>query len=306
MKHFLLTSIMVFTTLLICNAQNDNSKTLYGYEKNQVSNAYGLLETVHSNAMNRELPVLVFLPDSYKKTTEASPVVYLLHGSGGQPLDDPLLEKDLRKANNSGVRIQEAANFYSVIIVAPLVGNTYYLDAPQKPEIRFATYVGEELPAYIDSKYNTITSREGRFLAGFSMGGYGAVSLLCRYPDNFSVALSRSGVMNLATGIEDLDWDDPTENINIMLGDYWTSKKNWHQNSCFSLINHIRDRDDIAVVIEVGVDDFLYKTNKQFKERMDELGIPNIYSEYQGGHYWNANALNSLLAQLQFFQKTIK
>ncbi len=306
MKYFILISIFSIATVSFCNAQNKSSNTLYGYDKNQINNTYGLLETVHSKSMNRELPVLVFLPDSYQESKKAFPVVYLLHGSGGQKLNAPLLEKDLRKANNSGVRIQEVADFYSVIIVTPIVGNTYYLDAPQKPEIRFATYVGEELPTFMDLKYNTISGREGRFLAGFSMGGYGAVSLLCRYPDNFSVALSRSGVMNLATGIEDLDWDDPVENLNIMLGDYWTSKKNWHQNSCFNLINHIRDRDDIAIVIEVGVDDFLYKTNNQFKERLDELGVPNIYSEYQGGHFWNANALNSLLAQLQFFKKTIR
>lgn len=58
-------------------------------------------------------------------------------------------------------------------------------------------------------------------------------------------------------------------------------------------------------MIEVGVDDFLYKTNRQFKNRLDELGVPNIYSEYQGGHKWSANALNSLLGQLQFFHRTI-
>jgi len=122
---------------------------------------------------------LVFLPDSYQETKKASPVVYLLHGSGDQEFDDPLLAKDLRKANNSSVRIQDVADFYSVIIVTPIVGNSYYLDAPQKPEMRFATYVSEELPAFIDSKYNTISSREGRFLAGFSIRTTDLMKLTC-------------------------------------------------------------------------------------------------------------------------------
>ena len=128
--------------------------------------------------------------------------------------------------------------------------------------------------------------------------------MLCRYPDVFSVALARAGVLNLATAITDLDWDEVGDNVTQLLGDYYTNGANFHLNGCFNLVNHIRDRKDIAFVIEVGKDDFLYKTNYAFHERLKELNIPHIYNETQGGHEWNANTLRSLLSNLQYFNKT--
>jgi len=263
---------------------------------------YGKLEMIHSDTMNIDLPALVFIPDSYEESDEPYKVVYFLHGVNKKPMT----EEGLREIYNPKTKVKELANDFNVIIVAPITGNSYYLDSPLKPKHKFATYCGKEVPAYIDKKYNTVKSREGRILAGFSMGGYGAVSLLCRFPDDFSAALARAGVLNLATGVEDLYWDDVSENLVEILGDYWESKEAWHKNSCHNMINHIRHREDIALVIEVGTDDFLYKTNHSFKDRLNELNIPHIYTEYPGGHTWSANALRSLLIHLQYFNQTIE
>ncbi|MCK5788998.1 MAG: hypothetical protein KAH32_08360, partial [Chlamydiia bacterium] len=248
MRHLFLTAIIVITTIIGSNAQEKDPNYSYGYTNSDATYKYGEIEKVHSKVMDRDLPVLVFTPKSYSKKGDKLPVVYLLHGTIGLNIDAPLEEKKLRELYNPDIKIQEAADYYNVIIVAPLVGDTYYLDSPVIKEMRFSTYVGEELPKYIDSKYNTISNRDSRYLAGFSMGGYGAVSLLCRYPDTFSVALNRSGVMNLSALVDDLDWDDNFEPINIMLGNYWDNPKTWHLNSCFNLVNHIRHRDDVAIV----------------------------------------------------------
>ena len=71
-------------------------------------------------------------------------------------------------------------------------------------------------------------------------------------------------------------------------------------------MNHIRDRNDVSIVMEIGKDDFLYKTNRAFHERLTELGFNHIYSEYPGGHYLNRNVLMSLFSQLQYFRPTIQ
>ena len=223
-------------------------------------------------------------------------MIYFLHGTN----DQPLTEEGLRSLYPPSLGIGEMADIFHVIIVTPIVGNSYYLDAPEKPESLFATYVAKEVPSYIDNHFRTQQNREGRILAGFSMGGYGAVSLLCRYPDIFSVALERSGVLNPATSIEDLDWDDTGE-LSKLLGDYWSHRENYHLNSCFNLVNHIRNRKDVAIVMEIGRDDFLYKTNRAFHERLVELGFKHIYAEYPGGHYLDSNVLMSLFSQLRYF-----
>jgi len=176
---------------------------------------YGDLVMVPSPSMDREMPVLVFLPGNYKKSRKRFPVVFKLHGRCGEAA--MMNEEGLRTMHNAGVGMLEFADMFHVIIVAPIVGNTFYLDSPLMPEIRMSTYVGRELPDFIDNNYRTEGRREGRILAGFSMGGYGAVSTLCRYPDTFSLALSRSGVMDLAFGPKDLNWDNAAAEDLLML-----------------------------------------------------------------------------------------
>jgi len=271
-----------------------------GYKLENPDYSYGKFIKVQSACMNRDFPVLVFTPTGYDTKKQPFPVVYMLHGT----TDMPLTEDGLRKMYNPKTGMQEMADMFGVIIVAPLVGNTYYMDSPVVKESKFATFIGEELTQFADKNFRTEPNRKGRILCGFSMGGYGAVSLLCRFPDTFSVAIERAGVLNLATNVTDLFWDNVGDNVTHLLGDYFTSGANYHLNSCFNLINHIRDRKDIAFVIEVGKDDFLYKTNYAFHQRLNELKIPHIYNETEGGHVWNVNSLRSLLSNLQYFNQT--
>lgn len=278
------------------NAPREDS----GYQLRDGDASYGDYYAVRSEVMDRELPVLVFLPEGYDQTDRPWPVVYLLHGVNKRPLT----ETGLREMHNPGSRLQEYATAYQVIIVAPQTGRSFYLDSPLKPNHRFATFCGEELPAWTDEHFRTEADRKGRILAGFSMGGYGAVSLLCRYPDTFSVALSRGGLQNLTTGVEDLMWDDVPAEMVGLLGDYWSNRKPYHQNSCINLTNHIRQRGDCGIVLEVGREDFLYKTNLQLHQHLKEIGVEHIYAEYPGGHVWNAQTLGSLLAHMQYFRQT--
>ncbi len=262
---------------------------------------YGEIKMVHSESMQKDFPVLVFLPETYNQTKKSFPVTYFLHGVNNNDVN----EKGLRNLYSPKLEFLKIAESYQTIIVAPIVGNTFYLDAPEKSENKYATYVGKEIPAFIDKHYRTVASREGRFLAGFSMGGYGAISLLCRYPDDFSIAASRGGALDLAFGIYDLDWDGVGFGMEELLGDYWTHTKNYHHNSCFNLINHVHKRKDIGVIIEVGRDDFLYKTNSRFEKRLREIEIPFIYAEYPGGHHFGKSVISSLLEHISYYREIL-
>jgi len=259
---------------------------------------YGAFTMVSSAANARELPVLVFTPSDYDSGVARYPVLYLLHGVN----DSPLTEQGMRSMNAPESTIQQLVDFHGLIIVMPMVGNTFYLDSPKQPSVRMATYVGEELPRWVDGQYRTIAERQQRFLAGFSMGGYGAVSLLCRYPETFSVALSRAGVMELAMGIVDHAWDDAALTVDL-LGSYWQEPEAYHRNSCPNLLNRLADRkEEVGIVLEVGREDILLPCNQRFRDHLHRLGIPHIYAEYPGGHSWSAHCLFSLLAHLDFFR----
>ena len=270
-----------------------------GYDLAGAVGDYGTFCEVNSAANAKSFPVLVFTPQL--EESGPWPVVYMLHGANDRHLD----EAGLRSMYHPGMQMQEAADFYRVIIVCPLMGNFYYVDAPKDPTIRHATFVGEELPVWADATLPTRPERNARFLAGFSMGGGGSLRLICRYPDTFAAALSHGGALDPKFGVEDLDWDDVREGDYAIFGNYWgEDRQHYHRASCLNTINHIRDRADVALVISIGRDDFLYKINRRMHERLIEYDFKHIYAEYPQGHQWGAQQMFALLAQLQHFYAT--
>ena len=180
---FLVISILA-NSFLIAQTKLDNSYKLANQDK-----SYGEFVNFHSDTMKKDFPMLVFLPENYNTSKKDFPVVYSLHGYN----ESPLTEEGIRKMYSPMTKFKEAANEFQVIIACPLVGNKYYIDSPIKKNEKYATLIAKEMVSLIDKKYRTIKNRNGRILQGFSMGGYGSVSLLCRYPETFSVALSRGG-----------------------------------------------------------------------------------------------------------------
>lgn len=294
MKKIALT-LLIISYALIGQAQKKSDN---GYAIEKADKSYGDFYQFHSDTLNKDFPLLVFMPDDYKTAPKEWPVVYMLHGSNGAPFT----EDGIREMYNPKTGFKEAANHYKVIIVCPLVGNKSYLNSPVNKEDKYASLIAYELVKFTESKFKVIKNRENRILAGFSMGGYGAVSLLCRYPDIFSVALSRGGALDSKTMIDENHWDDGLNKS--ALGSYWDFPQNHHLNSCLNLLNRVKERKDVSFVIEVGREDFLYKPNKKIEAKLKELNLPYIYAEYPAGHIWNKFTLNSLLTHLQYFKET--
>lgn len=273
-------------------------KTDNGYAIEAANKAYGDFYTFHSDTMNKDFPVLVFLPENYGKDKKEFPVVYMLHGANGAALT----EEGVRSIYNPKTGFKEAATDFQVVIVCPLVGNKSYLNSPINKEDKYASLIAFELVRFTESKFKVIKNRENRILAGFSMGAYGSVSLVCRYPDIFSGALARGGGYDSKTMIEELHWDESMSKG--VLGSYWEYPQNHHLNSCLNLMNRLKDRKDVCFVIEIGREDFLYRTNKKLEAKLKDLSMPYIYAEYPGGHVFNKNIVYSLLTHLQFFKET--
>jgi len=106
-----------------------------------------------SAAMNKSIPAFVVLPDAYESSKDARfPVLYLLHGFGGNCSSWLQIKPDLQKL----------ASLYNMIIVCPDGATAWYWDSPKNPNLKYQTYVSEELVKLIDSKYRTIPSRGAR------------------------------------------------------------------------------------------------------------------------------------------------
>ena len=79
------------------------------------------------------------------------------------------------------------------IVVMPDSGRGFYSDA--QVGMAWETAIVGDLVSFIDTRFQTNATREGRCIGGLSMGGYGAVKLALKYPHIFSSAVSHSGAV---------------------------------------------------------------------------------------------------------------
>jgi S-formylglutathione hydrolase FrmB len=242
---------------------------------------------VFSKAMNKNIPNMVITPENYTSNQVNLPVLYLLHGAGGNFADwfskVPLLKK--------------YATDFNIIVVCPDGGVTsWYFDSPVDNTMKYETYVSKELIESVDKNYKTIANKNGRAITGLSMGGHGGLYLGFKNQDVFGAAGSMSGGVDIRPFPN--NWD-----IKKRLGTYPENKDNWEKNSVINLV-HLLD-GDLKIIIDCGYDDFFFDDNKRLHDLLVERNIAHDYIERPGAHNWNYWA-NAIKYQLVFFNDSYK
>ncbi len=235
-----------------------------------------------SNLINAELPYEVALPPDYNLAASATkryPVLYLLHGLGGNP----------RQWINLGAREQAAR--YGLIIVMADGRDSFYTDSASAPTEKFESYFVRELVPDVDRRFRTLATREGRAVGGLSMGGYGALKYGVKYPEMFAVAASMSGAIAVSSWrkAEDL----PASLRPLLVNIFGAPDSPTHTaNDLFRLLTAM-PAERIAqlpfLYLDCGTEDFLFESNRQFARLLNERKIKHEYRELPGGHeqrYW--------------------
>jgi S-formylglutathione hydrolase FrmB len=163
-----------------------------------------------SAALGVDKQYKVWLPAGYDElTSRRYPVVYMLHGLGGD---------ETNWIEGGGLDGAADALHLQAIVVMPDGDDSFYANAAtpadldaclarrppfsrdQAPEdycvasARYEDYVIRDLIGHVDATYRTIATRAGRGIGGLSMGGFGALQLSMRHRDRFAAAASHSGV----------------------------------------------------------------------------------------------------------------
>jgi len=138
----------------------------------------------------REMAVL--LPPSYFKSPKPRyPAVYYLHGLGARK-DGHRGSVDMLIKLFSLMKEQKLCEMIIVAVDGTTVfGGSYYADSPTIG--KFEEYVGKEIVSRVDSLFRTRSNRESRAIAGFSMGGHGAIKFGMKYNHIFGQVASLSG-----------------------------------------------------------------------------------------------------------------
>jgi S-formylglutathione hydrolase FrmB len=264
----LLTGSFVFLLTLVLLTQVSRA------QKVEVSNL-----KLNSKLMGREIPYRVSVPAIYKKAgSERFPVLYLLHGLTGD------------YANwFDRTNLAEYAAKHDFIIVTPDGANGWYTDSLAAPKDQYESYIVKELVPEIDRSYRTVAAREGRIIAGLSMGGFGSLKFGLKYPEMFSLVGSFSGALFASSyrTPEELPAGAIRTSLVAIFGapDSPTKKA----NDIFEMIRSASPERIKAmpyIYQSCGTEDFLIQNNRDFLAVMNEKKIPHEYREFPGVHNW--------------------
>jgi putative tributyrin esterase len=229
--------------------------------------------------------VWVYKPESYlTKKKQKYPVLYLLHGHGGN-----------YKSWSTITDLQKLADEYQFLIVCPDgLKKSWYINSPQQDSIQYEDFFLKELMPAIAKKFAEDSSK--LLITGNSMGGYGAMWLFLKHPDLFLSAGSTSGVLNLR-------YSANKKTLSYLLGNYSEDNALFDDYSPINLLKNITGTDK-EIIFDSGTEDYLYITSQQFRQKCDELKIKATYTAQPGAHtgsYWS----KSILQQFNFFKAVI-
>ena len=135
--------------------------------------------TFHSASMETDVGYSILLPPGYPSSERRYPVVYWLHGLGGNE------SSSARGIAPLIIEAMEAGGVPPLIVVFVNGGAaTFYVDSPDG-RIRSATAFIDELIPHVDATYRTVADRSGRAIEGMSMGGFGALAHGMKHPELF-------------------------------------------------------------------------------------------------------------------------
>ncbi|QNN58545.1 esterase family protein [Diaphorobacter ruginosibacter] len=135
----------------------------------------------NSPSLGRNLSYNVYLPTGYEANQNTRyPVMYLLHGNAGNRNDWVVKGK----MQGTVDRLVAQGDIPPAIYVMPDANTNWYVDLKEKMESAFFN----DLMPHVEKTYRTINTRDGRVIGGLSMGGYGALRYVLKYPEKFQAA----------------------------------------------------------------------------------------------------------------------
>jgi S-formylglutathione hydrolase FrmB len=225
--------------------------------------------------MNTQINIIIPEKLRYMRRDGGYPAIYLLHG--------------LADDNSSWCRftsIERYAEEKGIIVIMPWAGKSYYTDMKYGDKV--FTYVTGELPQFCEKMFPVSSKREDRFVAGISMGGYGALKLALSKPGFYAAAASLSGTVDIAALMARVKDTDiyTTKNPYAIYGLERTPST--ERDDLFAMLNNlVRENVDLPEIYMIcGTEDYVYNDNVKFANYLTELGVNAQIRWESGKHEW--------------------
>jgi S-formylglutathione hydrolase FrmB len=172
-------------------------------------------------------------------------------------------------------------------VVMPAVNRSFYTD--MKNGGAYETFVADELPRIARSFFPLSDRREDTFVAGLSMGGYGAFKLALNYPERYAAAASLSGALDIvhhtsAAGLQDRP--DVAPDFTSIFGESRSPKGTRHD--LFSVLTEKKGVKLPRLFSCCGEEDSLFSHNIAFRDHAASLGVDLTWRSDPGyAHSWD-------------------
>jgi S-formylglutathione hydrolase FrmB len=269
--------------------------------------------------------VSIYLPPSYSTDrARRYPVVYVLHGYTGTDLG--YFGTSGRQLHLIAERVFTSGGAREMILVMPNAMNAFggSMYSNSVTAGNWEGYLADDLVAYMDKNYRTIASREGRGLAGHSMGGYGTVRIGMKRPDVFSAiyalsscCLNEGNVRGRGAGqpspaelvktMEEARGNRGAQGTLARAAAWAPNPKNppfyldlptkngevvpevavkWAANSPVAMLDqYVPNLKKMkAIALDIGLQDNLITGNRLLVERMTAFGVAHTFETYEGDH----------------------
>jgi len=201
--------------------------------------------------------------------------LYLLHG-----------RTDDHTAWQRQTSIERYVEGLNLVVVMPAVHLSFYTDMAHGG--KYWQFISEEVPALVRDLFSLSSDRKDNFVAGLSMGGYGAFKLAFTHPERYAAAASLSGGLDV---VDTVRADNPRNNerklamLRNAFGDL--DKVPGSQHDLIALAKQAAEAPVKPRLYQCcGTEDFLYPDNIRFREAVRKLPLELTYEEGPGEHDW--------------------
>ncbi len=242
------------------------------YKVNDIPHGTVAKRWYDSPGLGMDRRLTIYTPPGYEGGSEKYPVLYLLHGAGGDEEAWTTLGREAQILDN----LISQGKAKPMIVVMPN-GNVIQDAAPGEghdgfykpqfmvPKTMDGTYEANfmDIVKFVETSYRVKADKADRAIAGLSMGGFHSLHISRYYPNTFDyVGLFSAAIL-------------PNQNVSSAV-----------YNDIDGTLKKQMDNGYKLYWIGIGNTDFLYQGNADFRKKLDEMGFKYIYRESEGGHIW--------------------
>ncbi|MGF0319178.1 alpha/beta hydrolase-fold protein [Nocardia fluminea] len=265
----------------------------------------------HTAAIGWNPGVNVLLPEDYHTSADTYPVLYLFHGGGS--------DQDFRTFDLLGIRDLTAGK--PIIVVMPDGGHAGWYSNPVSSFVgprNWETFHIAQLLPWIEANFRTYAEYDGRAVAGFSMGGFGALKYAAKYYGHFASVSSHSGPASLRRDFGLVaHWANVSSAAMDLAGGTIYGAPFWNQArvSADNPIEQIERYRNKRIFLAAGTSpdplnwfDSVNETQvlagqREFRARLRDADMPHEWHELPGGHTFRPDMfaldLDGIIARLR-------